>query len=300
MELLGSPPCVARAQAPEEPRRVVRHAKGETRLVGRPRRVVALTNEATEAVLALGLKPVGAVRSWTTTGNWYPHLGGQLQGVAVVGEEYRPDVPAIAGLRPDLILGNALRQGAQYEKIAEIAPTVFSETLRGEWQRNLRLYAEALARGAEAEALLADWDRRVEDARRRLPGASRTRTAAIRFLPDRTRLYHENSFSGTLFAAVGFAPPDYPRVNDFFEDLPLEGLAKLGADLLFYFTYPDSEGRAEAREREWTNDVSWRALGPVRAGRAFRVDDGTWNTAGGILAARVALDDLVRLVTPSP
>lgn len=296
--LVPSTPDTSVDTEPEEPPRIVRHAKGETRIVGRPRRVVALTNEGTEAVLSLGLKPLGAVRSWTAAGTWYPHLNGQLEGVAVVGDEYRPDLPAIAALRPDLILGNVLRHGTHYEKIAAIAPTVFSATLRGEWQRNLRLYAEALGREAEAEALFADFDRRVAGARRRLPGAPRTRAAAIRFLPDRTRIYHENSFSGTLFAAVGFAPPDYPRANDFFEDLPRDGLAGLGVDLLFYFTYIDPEGRAEARERDWTNHVSWRSLEPVRAGRAFRVDDGTWNTAGGILAARVALDELVRLGAP--
>jgi iron complex transport system substrate-binding protein len=34
----------------------------------------------------------------------------------------------------------------------------------------------------------------------------------------------------------------------------------------------------------------------VRDGRAFAVNDGIWNTAGGILAAERMLDDLVRLV----
>jgi len=296
LNLQSGPP--ANGTDADEPGRLVRHARGETRIVGRPRRVVVLTNEGTEAVLALGLKPVGAVQSWTLGGTWYPHLNERMQGVAVVGDEYHPDVSAVAALRPDLILGNVLRQGGQYETIATIAPTVFSETLRGEWRRNLRLYAEALGRDAEAQSVLADWDRRVGEARRRLPDAPRTRAGAIRFLPDRTRLYHQNTFSGTLFEAVGFAPPQYPRANDFFEDLGQESLALLGVDLLIYFTYADPEGRARLRERAWTDHASWRSLPAVRSRRAFRVDDGIWNTAGGILAARLALEELLRLGRP--
>ena len=37
---------------------------GTATIDGTPKKVVVLTNEATEAVLALGVKPVGAVQSW--------------------------------------------------------------------------------------------------------------------------------------------------------------------------------------------------------------------------------------------
>ena len=37
------------------------------------KRVVILTNEGTEALLALGVKPVGAVQSWLGD-PWYDHI----------------------------------------------------------------------------------------------------------------------------------------------------------------------------------------------------------------------------------
>src|SRR5918992_352880 len=42
----------------------VEHAMGSTTLEKTPKKVVILTNEGTEALLALGVKPVGAVQSW--------------------------------------------------------------------------------------------------------------------------------------------------------------------------------------------------------------------------------------------
>lgn len=55
------------------PQRTVVHARGETAVPSHPQRVVVLTNEATDMVLALGLTPVGAVKSWSgdpTTITW--------------------------------------------------------------------------------------------------------------------------------------------------------------------------------------------------------------------------------------
>lgn len=42
----------------------VEHAMGKTEVPANPKRVVILTNEGTEALLELGVKPVGAVKSW--------------------------------------------------------------------------------------------------------------------------------------------------------------------------------------------------------------------------------------------
>jgi iron complex transport system substrate-binding protein len=264
-----------------------------------PRRVVVLTNEGTEAVLALGLTPVGAVRSWGGR-RFYPHIAKAMRGVRVVGDEEHLDLSAIAALRPDLILGNALRQRALYAPLSAIAPTVFSETLRGEWERNFRLYADALGRARRGEQVLAAWRRRVAATRRRLGDRLGARVAVLRFMADRTRVYHEESFSGSILREVGFARAPFRHSSESFEDIALDRLPELDGDVLVYFTYEEGDGRATRREEEWTSDPRWRALRAVSEGRAFKVDDAIWNTAGGIFAAELVLDDLVRLFSRRP
>src|SRR5690606_22758430 len=133
-----------------------------TEIKGTPQKVVVLTNEGTEALLALGVKPIGAVRSWTGD-PWYDHIKDEMEGVTVVGEESQPNLELIAGLQPDLIIGNKMRQEKVYEQLKAIAPTVMAEDLRGEWQINFKLYAEALGKSAEGDELMAAFDARIED-----------------------------------------------------------------------------------------------------------------------------------------
>ncbi len=76
----------------------VDHAMGGTTEVkDTPKRIVVLTNEGTEALLALGIKPVGAVQSWTGD-PWYDHIKDQMEGVEVVGIEHEINIEKIASL----------------------------------------------------------------------------------------------------------------------------------------------------------------------------------------------------------
>ena len=67
----------------------IKHVMGETSVPANPSRVVILTNEGTEALLALDIKPVGAVES--SYGNpWFDHIRADMDGVTVVGTESQP------------------------------------------------------------------------------------------------------------------------------------------------------------------------------------------------------------------
>ena len=45
-----------------------------------------------------------------------------------------------------------------------------------------------------------------------------------------------------------------------------------------------------------TNDPLWKNLTAVKNNRAFKVDDVIWNTAGGVKAAMLMLDQLNNIV----
>lgn len=138
----------------------VKHAMGtEDQAPADPKRVVVLTNEGTEALLELGIKPVGAVKSWTGD-PWYHHIKDEMKDVKEVGLEGEPNIEAIAELKPDLIIGNKMRHEKIYDKLEKIAPTVFSETLRGEWKDNFSLYAKAVNKEEKGKEILEDFDKK--------------------------------------------------------------------------------------------------------------------------------------------
>ncbi|WP_424767334.1 ABC transporter substrate-binding protein [Paenibacillus sp. sgz302251] len=275
----------------EEARKIT-HAMGETEIAGNPERIVVLTNEGTEALLALGIKPVGAVKSWTGD-PWYEHIQSDMEGVTVVGDESQPNMELIASLKPDLIIGNKLRQEKVYEQLKAIAPTVFSETLRGEWQSNFKLYADAVGKKAEGDKIISDYDSRTADFKAKAGDKLNQKVSVVRFMAGKTRIYLEDTFTGIAFSKMGITRPDNQKYTDtFVEEITKERLPEVDADMLFYFTYETGDGKGTEMEKEMLNDPLWQSLNVVKNNKAIRVDDAIWNTAGGVLAANLMLDEL--------
>ncbi len=177
--------------------RTIKHAMGEETIVGTPERIVILTNEGTEALLSVGVKPVGAVQSWVGD-PWYEHIASNMEGVEVVGDELQPNIELIASLKPDLIIGNKVRQEKVYEQLKQIAPTVFSDDLAGDWKINFTLYMEALGKQEEGKSLMAEFDKRVEEAKAKLTDKLDTKVSVARFSASQVRIYQKQTFSGVL------------------------------------------------------------------------------------------------------
>ncbi|HEY4199546.1 MAG TPA: iron-siderophore ABC transporter substrate-binding protein [Devosiaceae bacterium] len=271
----------------------VTHAMGKTEVPDAPQRVVILTNEGTEALLALGIKPVGAVKSWLGD-PWYKHIAGQMTDVTVVGEESAINLEAIAALQPDLIIGNKTRQEKIYDQLSAIAPTVFAERLRGDWRVNFALYAEALNKKAEGDALLAHFDGRVKALSEALGDNKNQQISLVRFMTGKTRIYYNDTFAGIILKEIGFKRPPVQDKPTFADDVTKERIPEMDGDRLFYFTYEIGDGGAAKQADEWTKEALWQNLPVVKAGKAEAVDDAVWNTAGGYIAANLLLDDIAR------
>jgi iron complex transport system substrate-binding protein len=286
------------ANAEETESYSVEHAMGTAEIEGTPERVVILTNEGTEALLALGVKPIGAVMSWDQD-PWYEHIAADMEGVEVVGDEMEVNIEKIAALKPDLIIGNKVRQEALYEQLDTIAPTVFAEDLAGDWKINFELYAKALNLEDKGQEVLADYEAKVEEVNTTLGDQVDQEVSVVRFTTRDTRIYYTDSFSGVILEEIGFEraaeqaklfTPDN-KMGNFAIQVDKELIPEMDADKIFYFTYAD----AAAIEEEWTSDPLWKNLPAVQEGNVHQVSDTIWNTAGGVLAANLMLEDIVEI-----
>jgi iron complex transport system substrate-binding protein len=257
-----------------------------------PEKVVILTNEGTEALLALGVTPVGAVQSWTGD-PWYDHIAEDMEDVQVVGVESQVNVEAVAALKPDLIIGNKMRHEDIYEQLKAIAPTIYSETLRGNWKENFELYAKAVNKEEEGKKVIADYDNRIEELKGKLGDNLQKEVSMVRFMAGDVRIYHKDSFSGVILDQIGFARPESQNVDDFAEkNVTKERIHAMDGDILFYFTYEEGNGEATQLEKEWIDDPLFQNLEVAKSGEVHKVDDAIWNTAGGVIAANLMLDDI--------
>jgi iron complex transport system substrate-binding protein len=270
----------------------VTHAMGETTVEGEPKRIVVLTNEGVEALLAMDITPVGAVEAFTGD-TWYEHTADQLKETKSVGTESEPSLEAIAALKPDLIIGNKMRQEKVYDQLSKIAPTIFAETLRGDWQENFKLYSKAVNKEEVGQEKLDAYNQRIEDLKAELGDKTKQEVSMVRFMAGDVRIYHKDSFSGVILEQLGFARPAEQDVADFAEKgVTKERIPAMDGDILFYFTYETGDKEATKLEEEWINDPLFQNLEVAKAKKVFKVNDTIWNTAGGYLAAQLMLDDL--------
>jgi iron complex transport system substrate-binding protein len=282
------------AFSPQLSAREIVHAMGTTDVPDAPQRIVVLTNEGTEALLAVGIKPVGAVKSFLGD-PWYDHIASQMTDVTVVGEESAVNLEAIAALAPDLIIGNKTRQEKIYEQLSAIAPTVMAERLRGDWKINMQLYTDAAGVAEAGKAALAAFDARAAKIAEEAGPLLDEEISIIRFMSGQTRMYYNDTFSGLILKQIGFHRPAAQDKAEFADEVGKERIPEFEGDRLFYFNYETGDGAAEAQAADWTADPLWQNLEVVKAGKAYPVSDAIWNTAGGIIAANLMLDDLEKI-----
>jgi iron complex transport system substrate-binding protein len=271
--------------------REITHAMGTTEVPDTPLRVVILTNEGTEALLHLGVTPVGAAQSWDGD-PWYDHLADKLADATSVGVETGINLELVAALQPDLILGTKVRQEKIYDQLSAIAPTVFTETIGGDWQHNYQFYADVLGLHELGKANLDAFAARTATLRASLGDGVKEEISLVRFSPGRTRIYYTDTFAGIILEQIGFRRPPAQRKETFAEEVTRERIPEMAGDRIFYFSDDKDPDEAKDNLAEWTSDPLWNALDAVQAGKAQRVSELVWNTGGGIYCAGMMLDEL--------
>ncbi|MDF2958848.1 MAG: fecB [Paenibacillus sp.] len=270
----------------------VKHVMGETTVKENPKRVVVLVNDAVEASLSLGIKPVGMVKAWGTQ-PYYDHLKDKLEGVPIVGDENQPNLEAIAALKPDLIIGNKLRQEKIYQQLSSIAPTVFSERTNSDALINFKIYAEALNKKDEGDKQLAAFESKVKNLQQKLGDKINTKVSLLRFyLEDKVRLYYQDTFAGGILKKIGLKRPAAQDKPTFADIIGKERIPDADGDIMFYFTLEDDKGMTAKTERAWQDETLWKNLDVVKKGKAIKVNDGIWNSSGGIISANLLVDEL--------
>ncbi|MFG2905564.1 ABC transporter substrate-binding protein [Kitasatospora sp. NPDC048286] len=280
--------------------RTVRHARGESTVPARASRVVALDSDALDSVVTLGLDPVGATT--VAAGAAFPAYlpAERLAGTKPVGAIGQPSLETIAALRPDLILSNQVRDDKRYDELSKIAPTVLTRTTGPTWKENVRLHAQALGRTAEADAADAAYRVKLRDLVTALGGPARaaaTRVEMARFLAGApTRLYLNDTFTGSLFKDLGLGRPANQDKTGFSLEISPEQVDQAAADVIFYSAYGDE---AKSDQGKITGGALWKNLDAVRSGRVFRVDDSLWMLGIGYTGAGLILDEIRKDLVPT-
>jgi iron complex transport system substrate-binding protein len=269
--------------------RTVKHAMGETEVVGTPKRVVVLDTGELDSAMTLGVTPVGSVEA--VEGMGYPSYLEGTDQIENVGTIEQPNLEKIAALEPDLILSSKLRHEGIYDQLSQIAPTVFSETVGVTWKENFQLHAEALNKTQRARHVEKGYRDRIEGFKQAMgEDLGETEVSVVRFTPGDTRIYQKENFIGTVLEDAGLPRPPSQDVDEFaLLNVSAEFIPKMGGDAIFVTVYGAEKDTAKARI---TSDPLWQKLEAVREDHVYEVSDDLWMLGLGYTAADGVMDDL--------
>ena len=273
------------AEAGQFPRTVT-HANGTTEIQAKPQRVVVLDTGELDAVLSLGITPVGIPS--TEGANSVPsYLADEVKDAKTVGTIQELNLEAIAALNPDLIIGSQLRADKLYSQLKEIAPTVFSIRPGFPWKENFLLAGEALGEETKAVSVLNDYQAKATALNEDVGGDPKI--SLLRFMPEKIRLYANKSLIGVILADAGFSRPDNQNIDDLAAEISAENLADADSDWLFYTSYGTPEATGEKAAVE---GPLWGQMQAVKEGQAIRGNDDVWFLGPGPTGANQIPEDL--------
>jgi iron complex transport system substrate-binding protein len=238
----------------------VQHVLGETKVPGQARHPLTLTQDTLDDTLALHVQPA---RAALASARLPAYLRGPGRGVSTMQPVTATDLGAVEAVHPDLILGDSSSDGkggngALYDRLSKIAPTVMVATGSDQWRLNLRLVGEALGRTNDAEQLLIDYDHQAFRARKAIraarAGSEKPRVSVALATGSGIRFAPQRSFAGTILADAGVK---------------------------------------QVRNASDADVTLLAGAGHVE-GRSVRVDPALWFGPGGSIAAKTAFAELVR------
>jgi iron complex transport system substrate-binding protein len=234
----------------------IRHAFGETKIPGPPKRVVSAGYTDQDDLLAVGVVPV-AVTTWfgdQPFGVWpwaQPKLGTARPVVLDLSNGIQID--QIAACKPDLIVAtNAGLDTDTYAKLTAIAPTIAQsgeDAFFEPWKSQATTIGQAVFKDAEMNTLISGVDDRFVKAGKDNPSFSGKKVFLVRgnFAGDVAQITPAG-WRTDFLAQMGFVIPDgidnYMKANEAL--VPRDHAASMldEADVLIWTTESDEEQAA--------------------------------------------------------
>jgi iron complex transport system substrate-binding protein len=232
----------------------IEHRYGETEFEEKPARIVTVGLTDHDALLALGVAPVG-VSDWFgeqpfATWPWATDaLGDAEPEIVTPAESEGINFEAIAAQRPDAIIALYSDVSKEdYGKLDAIAPTVAPPEGYTDygipWQESTRIVGKVVGESERAEDLVADVEQRLTDAREEHPEFEGA-TSIVATPYEGIFIYGIEDPRGRLLQSLGFELPKEltdAAESEFGGNLSVEKAELLDLDAIIWLDPEDADG----------------------------------------------------------
>ncbi|WP_121061060.1 siderophore ABC transporter substrate-binding protein [Chachezhania antarctica] len=232
---------------------------------------------ALDTLGALGITADGAVAPL-----YLPYVEETAGDATVVGSLFEPDMEAVAALGPDLIIAGGRSQKA-VPQLARMAPTLdmtIWDDAVGEGLARLDAYGKIFGKEAEATALRADFETKLEAAKAAVAGKGKA--LIVMTNGPKVSAYGAGGRFGWLHTAL-----DLPEVIDGVEQtthgeaISFEFIKEADPDILIVIDRLVAIGREGESARTTLDNALVRDTTAWKTGNVVYVDSGALYIAGG-------------------
>ena len=191
------------------------------------------------------------------------------------------DLEGILTLNPDLIIGNAVGYETEFEQYSKIAPTVLYETRDKTIQEKMDFIGELLGMPERAEELKKDYERKVEQAKKRLVDANLVdkKIVFIQGVEGKQIFVHAEKNRAFVYTVLGMNAPEKientyfstrnPEADGYAGILSKELLPEYlaDADIIAYTRH--FEDSVESLEAGLAKEPLWTSIPAVQQGNVY-------------------------------
>jgi iron complex transport system substrate-binding protein len=261
---------------------------GKVTVKGIPKRVVTLSMAGTDAVITLGVKPVGYTIS---NSNAIPvYLKNKLKGAEQVGTLNAPSLERIAALKPDLIIVDHVYEFHKtiIPKLKEIAPVAgFRANSYDEAMKQLVLLGDIMGKKAQAKAFNKQFYKDLEAAKARIKDKN---ISVLGFFVNKSgiNVWQDNSFSGSILTGLKADYAYKERGGEYsdYQTVSLEKILDIDPKVLIAYVDP---GKNDLKDVQ-SNPI-WSKLSAVKGKRVVQVNRDLWSRSRGPMAAKLLVKE---------
>ncbi|WP_433161907.1 ABC transporter substrate-binding protein [Kribbella sp. CA-247076] len=276
-----------------KPARTVKHDLGTATITGDPAKVVALEYSFVDALVAVGMSPVG-VADDDQPERIIPALRDQVGKYTSVGLRATPNIQVITALKPDLIVADSGRHKAIYDQLAKIAPTIAFASLNGNYQQVLdseMSTAIALNKCDQMKSRLSEHVKLMAEFKAKAPAEEDRKALFVRASDKGFTGFPPKAYTPGVLAAIGVRSPLPDDSGEASVSLTLETLVATSPDVMFI-----APNDGPTLRDTWAKSPLWKEIPAVKNNASFDVNPNEWSRSRGLIAAEVVAQEAVELL----
>ncbi|MFK0523774.1 AraC family transcriptional regulator [Paenibacillus illinoisensis] len=264
----------------------------------RRRKIAAYHIGVTGHLLALNMTPYAAPLHPKWTAYYYRMYGKDIPvhlSAYRLDMEWESKIQALQEHQPELIISYDHLRPEERKRLEEIAPVQYIATSEHSWRVQLQTLAGQIGGEQDAEAWLASYDLKVQQAKVLVQQELGNDTAVVvRLLKQQFTRYSSPSMAEVFYGDLGVRPAySSPQGAVYNEPISLEQLSAMKVDCIFLMVCQESETLSVWEDVQKTS--LWQNIKAVQNNRLYIITADPWLENSPVSNERM-VDDMMNLL----